>query len=136
MAVADKVSHAPWLAELAGELIAMLDFPANWNSYGAPQISPCALGYVLAVVHETMDAHSIKPIALPSPSGGVQLEWHQRGVDFEVEVLPSGELSMYFGIRVKGEENRNEHELELEGPLEDLAAPIREHIQKYLTTYN
>jgi hypothetical protein len=57
----------------------------------------------------------------------VGFEWHERGVDLEIEVLPSGEVSFFFDRLAK--DDSEEHS----GPLDQCASAIRDRIQKHLT---
>jgi hypothetical protein len=127
MAVVDRVTDAPWLTEVVKDFFGLLDLQPNWNSYGAPPISPSSIGYGLTLLDRALDARTARPAVIPSPSGGFQFEWHQRGVDLEVEVLPSGQLSVYFANR----ETHQEHEVD--GSLDNVAPYVREQIQSHLT---
>jgi hypothetical protein len=46
------------------------------------------------------------PVAnvVPTSSGGVQLEWHAEGIDFEVNTKDPYRLSAYFYEKATGEE--------------------------------
>lgn len=59
----------------------LADLKANWDSYGAPALSSAAL----KVARTMLDA----PQVVPTPGGGIQLEWHQDGLDIEI-VIPAG----------------------------------------------
>ena len=127
MTVADQVAHAPWMPDIIGELLALLDLQPNWNSYDAPVVSPSSLGYGLALLAGTTQPGSIKPAVVPSPSGGFQFEWHENGVDLEVEVLPSGQFSAYFEDREKQDTS------EVEGDLDAVCELVRDRIARHLT---
>ena len=127
MTVTDQVAYAPWMPGILGELLALLDLQSNWNSYGAPVVSPSSLGYGLALLARTTEPGSLRPAVVPSPSGGFQFEWHENGVDLEVEVLPSGQFSAYFQDRVKQDTR------EVEGDLEAVYELVRNRIAGHLT---
>jgi hypothetical protein len=64
----------------------MFKLPSNWNSYGADPIAPSIVDAGLT----TLDA--LNTPDLPDPDGvvptvrrGFQVEWHQNGIDAEVE---------------------------------------------------
>lgn len=127
MTVTDQVAQAPWMPGIVEELLALLDLQPNWNSYGAPVVSPSSLGYGLALLARTMQPGSLRPAVVPSPSGGFQFEWHENSVDLEVEVLPSGQFSAYFQDR----ETQDIHEVE--GDLDAVCELVRNHIFRHLT---
>lgn len=109
------------------ELLALLDLQPNWNSYGAPVVSPSSLGYGLALLARTTELGSLRPAVVPSPSGGFQFEWHENGVDLEVEVLPSGQLSTYF------QDRETQDTREVEGDLDAVCELVRNRIAWHLT---
>jgi hypothetical protein len=37
----------------------------------------------------------VMPSVHPTPSGGIQFEWHRKGYDLEIQVLPSGQGQAY-----------------------------------------
>ena len=64
----------------------------GWNSYDAAPITPEAI----ATARRFSPDHC--PIAfwpVPTPHGGIQIEIHQEGYDFEIEILPDGQRFGY-----------------------------------------
>jgi hypothetical protein len=43
-----------------------------------------------------MDDDTPEPQIVPTPSGGVQMEWHTRGIDLEIETLGGGRFGAFF----------------------------------------
>ena len=79
----------PWLlraVEGAGE---MLVLPFDWDRQGAPPIDPAAIQTALDALCVCMDQHSSLPAWTPTRDGGVQLDWHENGIDLEIEFAPS-----------------------------------------------
>jgi hypothetical protein len=64
----------------------LLALTPGWDSYGALPVDPaCALAawhLLTAILREDSPA----PAVVPTVRGGVQLEWHVKGVDLEIEV--------------------------------------------------
>jgi hypothetical protein len=79
---------------------------ANWDSYDAQAIRPAALdaALLLAVrscvflVHNNLPL--VEPFLVPTPAGGVGLEWAFDGSELEVEIEDAGKLSY---LAVEGE---------------------------------
>ena len=67
----------------------LLALPENWDSYGAPKITSSAVDAALRL----RAALATEPAMVPTSKGGVQLEWHDRGFDVELELLPDGQLA-------------------------------------------
>lgn len=71
------------------EVEQLLTLRENWDSYGAPKIS-----------HEAVEGAKLlwsllatEPSFVPMSDGGVQMEWHNRGFDVELEISPDGKLA-------------------------------------------
>ena len=69
--------------------------PENWNSYGAMPTTQTACEKLLAVVETLLPAKHPACAIVPTPQGGVQLEWHRGGIDAELEVCYSGLVECY-----------------------------------------
>lgn len=69
----------------ASELLALRD---NWDSYGSRAIPHAAVDGALRL----RAAVATEPIMVPTNGGGVQLEWHNRGFDVELELDAHGKL--------------------------------------------
>jgi hypothetical protein len=50
-----------------------------------------------------MQPDTPSPQIIPTPRGAIQLEWHLRSIDLEVEALPSGLLHISYEDRESGE---------------------------------
>jgi len=69
---------------LAAGLARIAPLPPNWDSYGASAISIDAIRSAVEVMKFHASQRTPAPEVVPMSSGGVQLEWHENGVDFEV----------------------------------------------------
>ena len=58
----------------------------------------------LQLLAATMRPATPAPIVVPTVRGGLQLEWHQRDVDLEVEVPPSGAVQVAYENLAEGRE--------------------------------
>ena len=81
-----------WLKPVVKVMSELLNLPENWDSYGACRISPAATAFALQLLSETMQTDTPVPALVPTSGGGVQLEWHTRGIDLEVEIRSPGRL--------------------------------------------
>lgn len=84
-----------WAVSVAKQAVTLLGLPPGWDSYGARRLSPDALRSGLYLLSRVMMPSTVAPILVPTSEGGVQIEWHSRGLDLEVEVRPAGEVSVY-----------------------------------------
>lgn len=80
------VSYQPCDHHIQAEKLARLK--ADWNSYGARPISPVAIQAAMDLLNQI--------VLIPTARGGVQIEVHTDGWDFELEFWPDGQYG--FGI--------------------------------------
>src|SRR6476659_749758 len=79
-------SAPEWLAKADETLQTLLALPPNWNSYGARTIQPDVVQATSSLLHDIARDDTPQPAIVPTVRGGVQLEWHTRGVDLEIEI--------------------------------------------------
>jgi hypothetical protein len=116
-------TDAPWLRPLVAEFADILSLPANWNSYGACEVDPNNVVFALEdLLPMTMHANTPMPRVVPTAKGGVLLEWHERGIDLEVEVIAPGRVYVYY----EDDRTGNSWEGELRSDLAPLAEPFLE----------
>jgi hypothetical protein len=84
-----------WAKSTVDEFFRLLDLRPNWDSYGAPAIHATSVETAMSLLLEVMHDDTEPPTVIPTSSGGVQLEWHARGIDLEVEVGPTGSIQVY-----------------------------------------
>lgn len=64
----------------------LMTLPENWDSYGARPIDPRFVYYGLSLLNDLMRKRTPSPAMVPTSMGGIQLEWHNRGIDLEVRI--------------------------------------------------
>ena len=111
-----------WLRPTLEAMAELLELPENWNSYGARPIDPAALAWALELLGSTMNPETPAPTLVPTSGGGVELEWHTRGIDLEVHAVPPRGIYFYCEDHVTGSED----EQELEGDLSPLVNALAE----------
>ena len=84
--VAPVPSWLPRAAERAGNLLLL---PFDWDRLGAPPVEPMTIQTALDALCLFMDQNSSLPAWTPTREGGVQLDWHENGIDLEIEFQPS-----------------------------------------------
>ena len=85
-----------WITPIFEELCELLDLPPNWDSYGAPQIEKQCVIDALYLLSNTASTSTPKPWVVPTSHGGVQLEWHRGGIDFEIEINPNKKVCILY----------------------------------------
>lgn len=82
---------SPWLTDLLPAFRRLVNYPHNWDSYGSPPPS-CDLVWQILPLLQEMARRLNTPIpnVVPMPGGGIQLEWHTRSRELEVEFHEDG----------------------------------------------
>src|SRR5437870_3472186 len=75
-----------WLVKTDRALQELLALPQNWNSYGARAIQPDVVRAASDLLRNVAQNDTPPPAVVPTVHGGVQLEWHTRGVVLEIEI--------------------------------------------------
>jgi len=89
-----------WMVPTTKALVELLSLPPNWDTYGASRIDPTYIPAVLQLLLGVMQGETPLPAVVPTSRGGIQLEWHTRGIDLEVEFAsPFRVLGLYEDLR-------------------------------------
>lgn len=68
----------------------------GWDSYDAYIITDAAIaGAAEMLVRLQLPLETSPPSVVPGSSGSVQLEWHEAGVDVEIHVSPTGDVTAF-----------------------------------------
>jgi hypothetical protein len=78
-----------WMSPAIARLNALLCLPQNWNTYGSMPIAAATIRRAFQFMVHALPLQAPAPAIVPTPSGGIQLEWHQDGLDLEIELLPT-----------------------------------------------
>src|SRR3990172_4962553 len=83
--VIETNEELPWLRGVLGRIEELLALQSDWDSYGARPVRVNAVTAALLLLVETLSVSSAEvPEIYPTPSGGLQLEWHRPGKFLEV----------------------------------------------------
>lgn len=78
-----------WVEPTLQSLGRLLQLESNWDTYGAPRLQPDCVAAALELIFSALPDEAPVPSVVPTSRGGLQIEWHTRGVDLEVEFLSS-----------------------------------------------
>lgn len=92
-----------WLEQTMEGLCAIIALPAGWDSYGANRIDPSIVKGALRTMLETFVQETPPPSVVPTSRGGLQLEWHTKGIDLEVEFVTPSRILVSFDDPAAGE---------------------------------
>jgi hypothetical protein len=102
-----EFTSPPWLPAAERRINALLALPANWDGEGAPSINfDCAMGAFGFLFSNSMH-ETPAPQLVPTSAGGVQVEWHMGGTDFEIRFDPQEQATYFYsgadGREIEGE---------------------------------
>ena len=75
-----------WYRSVANNIYSIMSLNDNWDSYGADSISYSVAKATDDLLINIMQQETPPPQVVPSANGGIQLEWHDFGIDFEILV--------------------------------------------------
>ena len=80
-----------WVQPTLKRLGQLLILPRDWDSYGGRPVDPaCALAAWQLLLALMVDDTPVSTL-VPAARGGVQIEWHAKRIDLEIEVVtPDG----------------------------------------------
>jgi hypothetical protein len=109
-----------WLPEAFRDISELVCMPAGWDSYSAPSPRRDAGLFALEVLNRIMRPGTPSPQIVPSSSGGLQIEWHEKDIDLELHITAPYEMEFWF------EDHRTNETLstDLSEDLSQLARPI------------
>ncbi len=96
---------SPPLAWYAPTLVAastLLQLPDNWDQHGAMRVKPAIVQAAMTLLNAIMLDDTPAPSVVPTVRGGVQLEWHTRGIDLEIEFLSPSHVQGLFDDQREG----------------------------------
>jgi hypothetical protein len=83
----------PWLSAFTESLEELRRLPENWDSYGASRIDKTALiGAIRLLIDNNFQGPA--PYVIPTPHGGIQLEWQDTHGGVEIVIDRDGSLSI------------------------------------------
>lgn len=75
-----------WLIHVKRSLEELIALPAGWDGHGGRPVDLDIAAFTLQLLAETMANGAPPPQLIPLSYGGLQLEWHEVGIDLEMEV--------------------------------------------------
>jgi hypothetical protein len=102
----------------------LLTLPAGWNSYSAEPVAQHTAIRAIRLLAELLGPDTPQGAVVPTVRGGIQLEWHTKGVNIEVYVESPDEVSFFAEDVAAGEtveEPLAGHEYELRSWLQRIS---------------
>ena len=91
-----------WLLNAVKKLNELRSFENDWDSYGAPPIKDMFVKMAIEVMLFAMEEKTPEPSIVPIIKGGIQIEWHTKGIDLEIEISAANSIFVSFEDSVEG----------------------------------
>lgn len=85
-----------WLGRVKNRLKALVNLPVDWDTYGGIPADPSLVQLAENLVEWVAVDGVPPPDVFASGDGGVQLEWHIRGVDVTIAFSTSDEPTIFY----------------------------------------
>ena len=92
----DAPPEKKWQIEVQRHLLHYAKMQEGWDSYGTPPVGWDTGMFALSVLNDVMRTRTPIPQVVPSAAGGVQLEWHEKGIDLELHVAGPYRCELWF----------------------------------------
>lgn len=94
--------QADWKPTVESQIGELITLDANWDSYGAPRIDAAVIVDAKVLASRLARPGAPAPSVVPTVNGTVQLEWHTRAFDAEIEIMAPNRYFV-FTRQVEGE---------------------------------
>lgn len=101
---------AAWVQSVLDQITELSTLAEGWDSYGARQLDANTALRAVQFIVKRAYPDLPRPSVVPTTDGGIQFEWHTRGVDLEI-AFSEDRPGVYFFSHAGGAEE--------EAPLED-----------------
>lgn len=88
-----------WEVEAVHRLLQFAYLPEGWDGYGGTPLKLDVGFFALNVINNVMRPLTPMPQFVPTASGGVQFEWHEKGIDLEFHITGPYDAEMWFQDR-------------------------------------
>jgi hypothetical protein len=92
----DAEPERKWQTEVQKHVLNYAKLPRGWDTYDAPPIGWDAGLFALSILNDFMRPRTPIPQVVPSTAGGVQLEWHEKGIDLELHIMRPYHCELWF----------------------------------------
>jgi hypothetical protein len=119
-----------WFKSIRQNVANLLDLSENWDSFGASAIKLEYAESALSLLQSIMDSETLTPSIVPTSVGGLQMEWHAKGIDLEVEVESISRVNVFYEDSHRGVSWEDELSTDLSKLTEAVTRLRREPIER------
>ncbi|MBI1792085.1 MAG: hypothetical protein HYR60_31555 [Acidobacteria bacterium] len=102
----DNGEHRPtWFMSVLHGFANLVTLADNWDGEGASKIDKTTINRALAAIDRLLASDAPAPSIVPLSDSGLQIEWHRKQRDLEIEFTPNGRVEFYYFDEVTEEEH-------------------------------
>ena len=99
-----SINRTPiWLVSTSDRVIELVRLPLGWDGHDGRPANFDVADFAVQFLLQTLELDGPAPLVVPLSYGGLQLEWHERGIDLEIEVEAPNRIFVSFEDRESGE---------------------------------
>lgn len=114
------MTKSPWASAILPRLERLVSLDADWDAEGGRPPSAGVVAKSLDLLSDFMGDNTRVPSVVPTPRGGLSLEWHTARESLEVEVPETGPTTVYYRHKDTGEEWDDSNLSEVRGHLRSI----------------
>jgi hypothetical protein len=96
-----------WFTPILDKICELGELPADWDSYGAMQIDPETAAFAIGLLLSVLKSTDPLPTVVPTSRGGLMFEWHDGGIDLEIDIQSPLSIHVAFVDETLEEEFEN-----------------------------
>lgn len=97
-----------WLLPTIDHMRELAMLPVGWDGHDGRPVDIGIAAFAIQFLLQTLEPDGPAPQVVPLSYGGIQLEWHEQGIDLEVEVEAPNRIFVSFEDQVSGEKFERE----------------------------
>ncbi len=97
-----------WLVSTYDRISELVRLPLGWDGHDGRPVNFDVAAFAVQFLLQTLEPDGPAPLVVPLSYGGLQLEWHERGIDLEIEVEAPNRIFVSFEDRETSEEFEQE----------------------------
>lgn len=110
-----------WLKPVQTRIRQLSELRYDWDHQGGARINREVLFFAWHVIRETFENDTPPPAIVPLSYGGVQIEWHEKAIDLEIEIEAPFRVHVWYRDSERGSEFEDDLQQDF-GKLDD---PLR-----------
>lgn len=111
-----------WDRDVRARLIHLMSLSKGWDGSDSPPVRPEVATFAWAALSSMMRPTTAIPFIAPVAGGGLQIEWHIRGLDIELYISQPSRAELY----IEYQDGRDRVEQDLNSDFEALNSAIAE----------